>query len=179
MKYVATVRKELGVKTIFNVLGPLTNPARATHQIMGVYSRHLVEQMVHVLKNLGARRVIVVHSADGMDEISTAGKTSIGELNGEEIRTYEISPEEFNFTRASLEQYKGGNKEENARILLAVLQGEKGPQRDIVLLNAAFALYAAEAVRSPVEGLGLAANLIDEGKALKVLEKLRGFTNRS
>jgi len=179
MKHVAPVRKALGVKTIFNVLGPLTNPARATHQMMGVYSKPLVEQMVQVLKNLGARRVIVVHSADGLDEISTAEKTSIGELNGEETRMYEISPEEFNLTRASLEQYKGGDKDENARILLAVLQGEKGPKRDVVLLNAAFALYAAEAVKSPGEGLGLAANLIDEGKALKVLEKLRGFTNRS
>jgi anthranilate phosphoribosyltransferase len=135
--------------------------------------------MVHVFLNLRAKRVIVVHSADGLDEISTANKTFIGELNGEDIRMYEISPEEFNLARASLEQYQGGNKEENARILLAVLQGEKGPKRDIVLLNAAFALYVAEAVKSPAEGLGLAANLIDEGKALAVLERLREFTNRS
>jgi anthranilate phosphoribosyltransferase len=179
MKYVANIRRELKVKTIFNVLGPLTNPAHATHQMMGVYSQKLVELMVQVFKNLHSKRVIVVHSADGLDEISLGDKTYVGELNGEDIKTYEITPDEFGLPRATFDQVKGGDKAMNAEILKSVLQGEKGPKRDIVLLNSAFALYAAEAVPTPREGLAVAAKMIDEGKAFQVLEKLKEFTNRS
>ncbi|MBF0122247.1 MAG: anthranilate phosphoribosyltransferase [Candidatus Omnitrophica bacterium] len=177
MKHVAAVRKALGVKTIFNILGPLTNPAHATHQMMGVYSRHLVEQMVHVLKNLGSKRALVVHSADGLDEISTLDKTFISEFDGTEIRSYEILPEEFGFRRAFEQDIRGGDKDQNAKIMEDVLRGDKGPKRNIVLLNAAFALYAADAVKTPEEGLRMAAATIDDGSAYQVLQKLRDFTN--
>ena len=179
MRHVAAVRKALGVKTLFNILGPLTNPAHATHQMMGVYSRHLVEQMVHVLKNLGSKRALIVHSADGLDEISTIDKTFISEFNGEDVHSYEILPEEFGFRRAFEQDIRGGDKEQNAKILEAVLRGENGPKRNIVLLNAAFALYTAEAVKTPEEGLAMAAATIDDGLAYQVLQKLRDFTNRA
>ena len=178
MKHVASARKALGSTSIFNVLGPLTNPARSTHQMLGVYNHRLVEQLAHVLKNLGSKRAIVVHAADGLDEISISDKTSIAELKDNEIRTYEIVPEEFNLKRVSLDLFKGGDKAANAKSMLAILEGEKGPRRSIVLLNSAFALYAAEAVKTPEEGMGIAANMIDEGRALGVLNKLREFTNR-
>ncbi len=178
MKHVAAVRKELGVKTIFNILGPLTNPAFATHQMMGVYSRHLTEQMAHVLKNLGAKRVLAVHSADGFDEISTADKTFICDLVGDQLKTYEIVPEDFGLKRACEADLKGGDKQENAKILHEILAGEKGPKRDVVLLNAAFGLYAAEAVGEPQAGLKLAADLLDSGKVLQKFEQLKEFTHR-
>jgi len=178
MKHVASVRKALGATTIFNVLGPLTNPARASHQMLGVFNVRLVDQLAQVLKNLGSKRAIVAHSADGLDEISLANKTFIGELIDGNVRTYEITPEEFGLKRASLDAFKGGDKDENGRILLSILKGETGLRRDIVLVNAGFALYAAEAVASPKEGLAVAARMIDEGKALNVLNKLREFTNR-
>ncbi|MBF0331667.1 MAG: anthranilate phosphoribosyltransferase [Candidatus Omnitrophica bacterium] len=178
MKHVAAVRKELGVKTIFNILGPLTNPAFATHQMMGVYSRHLTEQMVHVLKNLGAKRVIAVHSHDGFDEISSADKTLICDLQDSGVLTYEITPEDFGIKRCLESDLKGGDRDENAHILRAILEGEKGSKRDIVLLNAGFGLYVAEAVASPKEGLRLAGELIDSGRALKKLEQLKEFTHR-
>ena len=179
MKHVASVRKALGATTIFNVLGPLTNPAHATHQMLGVFNVRLVDQLAQVLKNLGSKRAIVAHSADGLDEISLANKTLIGELIDGNVRTYETTPEEFGLKRASLDAFKGGDKDENAQILLSLLKGEKGPRRDVVLVNAGFALYAAEAVASPKEGLAVASKMIDEGKALGVLDKLREFTNRA
>ncbi|MFH0754980.1 MAG: anthranilate phosphoribosyltransferase [Candidatus Omnitrophota bacterium] len=179
MKHVAAIRKELGVKTIFNILGPLTNPAFATHQMMGVYSRHLVEQMVHVLKNLGAKRVVAVHSLDGLDEVSTADKTLVCDFQGGGIKTYEVSPEDFGVVRAKERDFIGGDKVENARILRAILEGQKGPKTDIVLLNSAFGLYAAEAVASVPEGLKLAEALIGGGKALQKLEQLKEFTHRA
>jgi anthranilate phosphoribosyltransferase len=178
MKHVAAVRKALGVKTIFNVLGPLTNPAFATHQMMGVYSRHLTEQMVHVLRNLGVQRVVAVHSADGLDEISTADKTLICDLQGHDVKTYEIAPEDFGIKRALESDLKGGDLVENAYILRAILEGEKGPKRDVVLLNAAFGLYVAEVVPTPQEGLKLAEGLINSGKAMQKLKHLKEFTHR-
>ena len=179
MKYVAPVRKALGVRTIFNILGPLTNPARATHQLMGVYGRHLVEPMAHVLKNLGSQRALVVYGADGMDEITLTDKTFISEFDGECVRSYEIIPEEFGFRRSFEQDLKGGDKDYNAKLLQGVLKGGRGPRRNIVLLNAAFSLYAAEAVKTPEEGLGMAAASIDDGDAYQVLQKLRDFTNRA
>jgi anthranilate phosphoribosyltransferase len=179
MKHVASVRKALGATTIFNVLGPLTNPAHATHQMLGVFNARLVDQLAQVLKNLGSKRAIVAHSADGLDEISLASTTLIGELIDGNVRTYEITPEEFSLKRASLDAFKGGDKDENAQILLSLLKGEQGDRRDVVLLNAGFALYAAEAVASPREGLAVAARMVDEGQALAVLNKLREFTNRA
>ncbi|MEI8011507.1 MAG: anthranilate phosphoribosyltransferase [Candidatus Omnitrophota bacterium] len=178
MKHVAPARQSLGVKTIFNVLGPLTNPAFATHQMMGVYSHALVEPMAHVLKNLGAQRVVVVHSTDGLDEVSTASTTFISEVINSGIRSYEVTPESFGFTRATGTDFKGGNKDVNAVILRAILSGEKGPKRDIVVMNAAFGLYGAGIVDSPSNGVVLAERMIDSGEALHKLEQLKEFTNR-
>jgi anthranilate phosphoribosyltransferase len=178
MKYAAPVRKSLGVKTIFNILGPLSNPAGATHQMMGVYSEPLVEKIIHVLKNLGIRRAMVVHGADGLDEISTADKTRVGEYDGTKVRLYDVVPEEFGLKRAPEACLKGGDAPRNARIIRDILQGAHGPQRTIVQINAAFALYVAGAAPSPEEGLILAAHVLDRGKALDVLEQLIEFTHR-
>jgi anthranilate phosphoribosyltransferase len=179
MKHVAPVRKALGATTIFNVLGPLTNPARATHQMLGVYNNRLVDQLTHVLSNLGSKRAVVVHSADGMDEVSTANKTFVGELKDGEVTAYDIEPEDFGFKRVSEGNFIGGDKDANAKTLRGILEGEKGPRRDIVVLNAAFALYAAEAVKTPQDGIPKAAELIDSGASLRVLKNLIEFTNRA
>ncbi len=179
MKHVASARKALGVKTIFNILGPLTNPAFATHQMMGVYSYPLVAQMAQVLRNLGAARVVVVHSADGLDEVSTASKTFVTELDGGSLHSYEVIPETFGLPRAMEADFKGGDKDVNARILRSILEGEKGPRRDIVLMNAAFGLYTAGAAASPAQGIILARAMIDGGAALGKLEQLKEFTNRA
>ena len=177
MKHVAPVRKALGVKTIFNILGPLTNPAFAACQMMGVYRYPLVEQMAHVLRNLGAARAVVVHSTDGLDEISTAAETFVSEVTDGTVRSYRIVPETYGFTRAAEADFKGGDKAVNAAILRAILAGEQGPRRDIVLMNAAFGLYAAGVVDSPADGLERARTVIDSGDALRKLEQLKEFTN--
>lgn len=176
MKNVAPVRRELGVETIFNILGPLTNPARATHQIMGVYNRDLVEPMAHVMKNLGIKRAVVVHGSDGLDEITTTGKTFISEYNGDEVVSYDICPGEVGLATVRLEALRGGDIAANARILKAVLEGEKGPKRDVTLLNAAYAFYVLEIAGTIPEGIKLAEESIDSGKALKKLEELKAFT---
>jgi len=177
MKNVATVRKQLGVETIFNVLGPLTNPAGATHQILGVYSRDLVEPMAYVLKNLGLKRAMVVHGSDGLDEITTTGKTFICEYDGLEIVTYDINPQELGFNLAKADDLVGGDLQENFGIAHDILSGRQGPKRDIVVLNAAYALYVAEMANSILEGIALARESIDSGKALEKLEQLKRFTN--
>ncbi|MCA9392647.1 MAG: anthranilate phosphoribosyltransferase [Candidatus Omnitrophica bacterium] len=177
MKNVAAIRKELGVETIFNVLGPLTNPAQATHQMIGVYHRRLVEPMARVLSNLGLRRALVVHGSDGLDEITTTGPTHFCEYNGEDLLSYDISPEEIGLPVASPEDLKGGNLDENLRIFSAILDGEQGPRRDIVLLNAAYALYLSEKVTSIEDGLRLAAASVDDGRARAKLEALKEFTH--
>ncbi len=178
MRHIAPVRKALGGKTIFNILGPLTNPAKATHQMMGVYSRHLVEQMAHVHQNLGAKRVVVAHGADGLDEITTTTTTYVSKFTGQEVISTEISPEEYGLPRAKESDLLGGDAAQNASIVMSILKGEKGPRRDVVLLNTAFALFAAEMVRTPREGLDMAAQAIDTGRAMIKLEELQEFTNR-
>ncbi len=178
MKNVAPVRKELGVDTIFNILGPLTNPANATHQMMGVYSRDLVEPMVQVLKNLGLKRASVVHGVDGLDEITTTTKTFISEYNGEEILSYDICPDELGFDIVQPEALQGGDLQENVEIFNNILDGNIGPKTDIVILNAAYALYVAEQVDSISDGINLAKDTITSGKARAKLEELRVFTNR-
>jgi anthranilate phosphoribosyltransferase len=178
MKNVAPIRKELKVETIFNVLGPLTNPANATHQVMGVYNRDLVEPMAHVLKNLGLKKAMVVHGSDGLDEITTTSKTFIAEFDGNEIVSYDISPQELGMETARPEDLKGGDLNTNVAIALGILSGEQGPKRDIVVLNAGYALFVAEAARSINEGIQMAAASIDRGKAMGKLESLREFTNR-
>lgn len=178
MKNVAGVRKELGVKTIFNILGPLTNPAQATHQVMGVYSRDLVEPMAEVLKNLGLKRALVVHGADGLDEITTTTKTFVADYNGNEIICYDIDPNELGLAEVSLNDLQGGSASDNAAILLDVLEGKKGPHQDIVLLNAAYGLYTADAVPNVMLGIEMARHAIESGRAKAKFESLREFTNR-
>jgi anthranilate phosphoribosyltransferase len=178
MKNVAPARKELKVKTIFNLLGPLINPAFATHQIMGVYSRELIDPIAQVLKNLGLKRALVVHGADGLDEVTTTGKTFISEYNGKNILSYDIDPQELNIELAQEEDLHGGDLGENIQIVKEILKGKKGPKRDIVLLNAAYALYAAEKVKNISEGLKMAEESIDSGKAKAKLENLIKFTNQ-
>ncbi len=176
MKNVAPIRKELGVKTIFNILGPLTNPARATHQMMGVYSRDLVEPMAHVLKNLGLRRALVVHGSDGLDEITTTGKTFVSEFNGREIVSYDVDPQELGIQQAKPSDLKGGDLRTNVQIIGDILSGRTGAQRDIVALNAGYALYIAEKVSNVSDGIRLAKESLSLGRALEKLEKLVEFT---
>lgn len=179
MKNVAVIRKELGVETIFNILGPLTNPAGATHQILGVYSRDLVEPMAEVLKNLGIRRALVVHGTDGLDEVTTTAQTFISEYDGKEVISYDVTPEEFGFPLARPQDLEGGDLATNVRIFTSILDGKKGSQRDVVVINAAYALYVAEKVKNINEGIALAENSIDSGKAWKKLNDLKEFTNRA
>jgi len=177
MKNVAFARQELGVKTIFNILGPLTNPAQATHQVMGVYSRDLLEPMAQVLRNLGLKRALVVHGNDGLDEITTTDKTFVCEFNGQEILSYDIDPDELNVRRASIADFAGGNAIDNALIVRKILEGEPGPRRDIVLANAAYALYTAAAVENLKQGMRMAEHAIDSKRAIGKLEELKEFTN--
>jgi anthranilate phosphoribosyltransferase len=178
MKNVAFARQELGVKTIFNVLGPLTNPAQATHQVMGVYSRELLEPMAQVLKNLGLKRALIVHGNDGLDEITTTDKTFVSEFNGQEIISYDIDPDELGVGRAAIGDFSGGDANDNALIVRKILEGELGPRRDIVLVNAAYGLYTAQAVENLNQGMRMAEHAIDSRRAIGKLEELKEFTNR-
>ncbi|MBP9853901.1 MAG: anthranilate phosphoribosyltransferase [Candidatus Omnitrophica bacterium] len=177
MKHVAPIRKELGVETIFNILGPLTNPANATHQMIGVYSRDLLEPIAHVLENLGLKKAVVVHGSDGLDEITTTGKTFISEFNGREIITYDIDPTELGISLAKSADLKGGNLDENVKIVTSILNGDLGPKRDIVLINAAYALYISDFVDSIEKGIQLAKESIDSKKAKQKLDALKEFSH--
>jgi anthranilate phosphoribosyltransferase len=177
MKYVAPARKQMGIRTVFNMLGPLTNPAGANAQVIGVYAGHLTELLAEVLGALGTRRALVVHGADGLDEISVTSESKITELREGGITTYAVRPEDFGLTRASLKEIQGGDAEENARIILEVLQGTPGPRRDIVLMNAAAALVASSKVESFQEGIAAATESIESGKARAKLQSLIEFTN--
>jgi anthranilate phosphoribosyltransferase len=177
MKYVASVRRELGIRTIFNILGPLTNPAGATMQVLGVYDKELVEPLAKVLNNLGVKSALSVYGIDGMDEISVSDKTCVCEIKDGVTKSYEIDPSDFGFEKCSKEDLVGGDPKENARITLDILKGQKGPKRNAVVLNSAAGLYAADAVESIDEGVKLAEELIDSGKALQQLEKFIEFTN--
>ena len=178
MKYVAGVRKELSIRTIFNILGPLTNPAGASMQVLGVYEEELVKPLANVMSNLGVKRGMSVYGLDGMDEISASAKTSVCEINDGNIITYELSPENFGMELAKKENLVGGDAKENAEITLAILNGEKGPKRNAVLLNSAAGLYVAGKADSLQEGVRLAEEIIDSGKALEQLEKFIEVTNR-
>jgi anthranilate phosphoribosyltransferase len=175
MKYAIGPRREIGVRTIFNIMGPLTNPAGAKHQLLGVYAQDLVEPLARVLGNLGSTRAYVVHGADGVDEITTTGITYIAALDQGQVSCFAIEPEHFDLPRAPREALAGGDAQHNAGITLAVLNGAKGPQRDVVLLNAAAALVVAEAAADLPEGLRLAAQVIDSGAALETLRRLQTF----
>ena len=177
MKYVAGVRMELSIRTIFNILGPLTNPAGATMQVLGVYEKELVEPITEVIKILGVKSAVVVYGMDVMDEISASDKTFVCELKDGKTMSYEISPEYFDMGLVSKADLVGGDAKENAEITLKVLKGEKGPRRNAVLLNSAAGLYVAGKVESLREGVKMAAEIIDSGKALKQLEKFIEVTN--
>jgi len=178
MKYAIGPRKEIGARTIFNLLGPLTNPAQAEVQLLGVYSPELTEPIAYVLKNLGVKSAFVVHGMLGLDELSTVGETKISQLKDEEVKTYNLHPTDLGLEETTIEELAGGNPEENAKITLDILKGKVDKKRDIVILNAAAALVAADKVEGLAEGIELAAKIIDEGLALKKLEELVDVTNR-
>ena len=172
MKYAAPSRKEIGIRTVFNILGPMTNPAGAQSQLLGVFEESLVMKMAQVLSLLGCQHALVVHGEDGLDEITLGGKTTVCELKGDEISRYYIDPEDFGFPRTGLSSLRGGPPQENADILRRVLRGEKGPYRDIVLVNAAAALVAGDLATDLEKGVRLASEAVDSGRAM---EKLDGF----
>lgn len=172
MKYVAGVRKELGIRTVFNILGPLSNPAGANMQVMGVYDEKLVEPLARVLANLGVKNAMVVYGQDVLDEISMSAKTSVCEIRNGNFKSYEIEPEQFGFAKCDKAALVGGTPEENAAITRAILDGEQGPRREAVLLNAGAAFYVAGKAETLADGVSLAAEMIDSGKAK---EKLAAF----
>ncbi len=178
MKYAMPARKETGIRTVFNILGPLTNPAKASFQVLGVFSSALTEVMAKVLGNLGIKHALVVHGKDGLDEITISDKTKVAELKDGKIKTYEIKPEDFGVKKAKLSEILGGAKEKNAKIALEILKAEeKGAKRNVVLMNAAAAIYAAGKAKDLKEGFKLAAEAVDSGTANKKLEELINFSN--
>ena len=178
MKYVAPTRKQIGLRSVFNLLGPLTNPARASAQVVGVYSLDLVEKLAMALKMLGLRRALVVHGSDGLDEITISGPTKIGEVRGEWVRVYEITPEQFGLGRASMSDISGGDLKQNAQMIWDILEGKKSARRDVVLMNAAAALVAAGRADSLADAMPLAVKSLDSGAARARLDALVEFTNR-
>ena len=178
MKYVGPIRKELGFRTVFNILGPLTNPGRPTMQLLGVYDEYLVEPLAQVLVELGVKRGMVVYGMDKLDEISLSAPTKICEIQDGWFRTTTITPEDFGMTRCKKEDLVGGTPEENAQITRDILSGAKGPKRDAVLLNAGASLYIGGKAASFEDGIKLAAEIIDSGKATETLNKLIEVSNR-
>ncbi len=178
MKYVGAIRRELGFRTVFNILGPLTNPGTPSMQLLGVYDEYLVEPLAQVLINLGVRRGMVVYGQDKLDEISLSSPTTVCEIRDGWFKSYTITPEEFGFERCTKDDLKGGTPQENAEITLAILNGEKGHKRNAVLMNAGASLYVGGKAQSMREGVALAAEIIDSGKALETLKKLIEVSNR-
>lgn len=178
MKYVAPIRKELGIRTIFNILGPLSNPAGANMQLLGVYEEALVEPLAHVLANLGVKNAMVVFGQDGLDEISLSAPTSVCEVRDGVFKSYEITPEQFGLKRCKKEDLEGGTPQENAEISRSILKGEKGAKRDAILLNAGAAIYVAKKAASLEEGMKKAAEILDTGKALQQLETFIKLSNQ-
>lgn len=178
MKYVGAIRKELGFRTVFNILGPLTNPGTPSLQLLGVYDEYLVEPLAQVLINLGVKRGMVVYGQEKLDEISLSAPTTVCEFKDGWYKTYTITPEDFGFARCTKADLVGGTPEENAKITRAILNGEKGHKRNAVLMNAGAALYIGGKAESMQDSINLAAELIDSGKALKTLEKLIELSNK-
>lgn len=178
MKYVGAIRRELGFRTVFNILGPLTNPASPTRQLLGVYDEYLVEPLAQVLINLGVKRGMVVYGQDKLDEISLSAPTKICEIKDGWFKTYTITPEQFGFARCTKAELRGGTPAENAQITRDILSGATGPMRNAVLMNAGAALYLYGKADSLKSGIALAAELIDSGAALKTLEKVIEVSNR-
>ena len=178
MKYVGAIRRELGFRTVFNILGPLTNPASPSMQLLGVYDAYLVEPLAQVLINLGVKRGMVVYGTDKLDEISLSAPTKICEIRDGWFKAYTITPEDFGFARCTKDELKGGTPAENAQITRDILAGKQGHQRNAVLLNAGAALYISGKADSMKDGVALAAKLIDSGKAAQTLEKFIEVSNR-
>ena len=178
MKYVGAIRKELGFRTVFNILGPITNPASPNYQLLGVYDEYLVEPLAKVLTSLGVKRGVVVYGQDKLDEISISAPTTVCDFGGGEYKTYTIQPEDFGFERATKDDIVGGTPEENARITMDILTGkERGAKRNVVLMNAGAALYAAGKADSIAGGVKLAAEMIDSGKAAAKVEQFTKASN--
>ncbi len=178
MMHTIAPRREMGIRTVFNLLGPLINPAGANVQVVGVYRKDLVGTIAEVLKHLGCKGAMVVHGEDGCDEISITGKTFIHQLRRGEVESFEVEPEDVGLTRRTLDQIQGGGSIENATILSEILKGFPGPKRDVVLLNASAVFWAAERVSNLRDGIEMAEESIDSGRAMKKLEELIEFTNR-
>jgi anthranilate phosphoribosyltransferase len=178
-RHAAPARKEIGVRTVFNLLGPLTNPAGARAQVLGVFSADVIDVVAETLAELGVDRALVVHGAGGLDEISLLGETQIADVRGGAVTRYVVAPEDFGVARAPLEAIRGGSPEENAGILRGIFAGESGPRRDIVVINAAAALLVAGAAGSLREGVSIAATAVSSGAAMEKLEALREFTGAS
>ncbi|MCR5405963.1 MAG: anthranilate phosphoribosyltransferase [Lachnospiraceae bacterium] len=179
MKYVGAIRKELGFRTVFNILGPLTNPIHPNRQLLGVYDEYLVEPLARVLYGLGVKKGMVVYGKEKLDEITAVGPTAVCEFSHGEYKTYDIAPEDFGFNRCKKEALKGGTPEENAQMTRDILSGkEKGPKRDTVLMNAGAALYIADKSYSIAKGVEMAKELIDKGAAMEALEKFIKESNR-
>lgn len=178
MKYVGAIRKELGFRTVFNILGPLTNPALPSLQLLGVYDEYLVEPLAHVLTKLGVKRGMVVYGQDKLDEISLSAPTTICEINNGSINPYVITPEDFGLSRCTRADLQGGDPQENAQITRDILGGQKGPKREAVLLNAGAALFIGGKAQTMKDGVALAAQIIDSGEALKTLDKFIELSNQ-
>ncbi|MBY0473802.1 MAG: anthranilate phosphoribosyltransferase [Nitrosomonas sp.] len=179
MKYAAPVRRELGIKTLFNILGPLTNPASAKRQVLGVFSEDLVGTLTHVLQRLGSRHVLIVHGKDGLDEITITGETIIGELKNDKVTVYSVKPEDFSLKSSSIETIQVSSNEDAKLMLLSALKNTPGPARDIVVMNAGAAIYAAGVADTLELGIRAAQRAIESGGALKKLHDLVEFTNRN
>ena len=177
MKHAATVRKELGFRTLFNLLGPLTNPANAHAQVLGVYDSRWVNPLAEVLRDLGSRRALVVHGFDGLDEITLTSETQVCELKNDNVTSFTIDPKEYGYSLCSANDLKGGSPKENAGIIRDILNGTKGPKTDIVILNAAAAIYVGGKADSIEKGILVAANSIDSGAAKKKLKELCQMSN--
>ena len=177
MKFAAVPRREIGIRTIFNILGPLTNPAGASCQLLGVYDASLTKVMAEVLKNLGSIHAMIVHGSDGLDEVTTTSDTIVSELSGDKLINYRIKPEDFGMKRASAQDLDGGDPVVNANIAMEILNGKNGPRRDVVLLNAGCAIYVANKAKDTNEGIELARKSIDSKEALRRLELLKEWTN--
>ncbi len=178
MRHVMPARREMGIRTVFNMLGPLTNPAGANAQVIGVYAAALTEPLARVLAELGTTRAFVVHGADGLDEISNTGESRVSEVREGMVRTFTVRPEEFGVDRATIAELRGGDREQNADIIRAILDGERGPRRDIVVMNAAAALVAGGRARELKEGVEVAARSIDSRAARAKLETLVTLSQR-
>ena len=178
MKHAIGPRREIGIRTVFNILGPLTNPAGASSQVLGVYDRNLTEVLAEVLNNLGTEAAYVIHGLDdNLDEVSITGPTKVTELRDKKVRTFEIKPEDFGLKSAGLDKIKGGDAKENADMIIKILEGQKGPSCDIVLLNSALCLHAGGKSADIAQGLEQAKEAIDSGKAMEKLKLLQKFTN--